>query len=72
MDNNTYYDCTCYYFNDDLMLCKDCSKRVDDVEPTVQTHLNEFKPVVHAKTWKNNKKNTNQKMIMFISLFLIQ
>ena len=49
------------YFNDGLILCEECNNRVDDVETTIEKHLNEFKPVVHAKRWKNNKKNRNKK-----------
>ena len=57
MDNSTYYYCKCYSFNDELILCKDCSKWVDSVGTTIEKHLNEFEPVVHAKRWKNNEKN---------------
>jgi len=34
MDNNTYYYCKCYSFNDKMKLCKDCSKWVDNAETT--------------------------------------
>ena len=59
MDTSIYYCCKCS-FNDALILCKECNKWVDDVETTIEKHLNEFKPVVNAKRWKNNKKNKNQ------------
>ena len=58
-------------FTDEMLLCEECSKWVDDVETTIEKHLNEFKPVVHAKRWKNNKKN-KIKNIMFISIFIIE
>ena len=61
MDKNTYYYCTCYYFNDELILCAECCEWVDDVETTIEQHLKEFRPLVHAKRWKNNKNNKKQK-----------
>ena len=44
-----------------MILCKECNEWVDDVETTIEKHLNEFEPVVHAKRWKNKKKNKDQK-----------
>ena len=41
------------------------NKFVDDVETTIEKHLNEFKPVVHAKIWKNHEKNKNQKICLY-------
>ena len=65
-----YYCCKCYSFNDEYILCKECSTWVDNVETTVEKkHLNEFKPVVHAKIWN---KNQNQKILMFIYMFIIE
>ena len=45
-------------FNDELILCKECNKWVDDVETNIKQkkHSNEFKPVVHAKRWKKKEK----------------
>ena len=64
-----YNCCTCYSFNDEYILCNECSKWVDNVEATIEKkHLNEFKRVVHAKRWKNNKKNKHQQIIRFISI----
>ena len=40
MDNHTYYYCKCYSFNDELILCEECCKWVDDVETTIERHLN--------------------------------
>ena len=62
MDNNknSNYCCKCY-FTDELILCEECSKWVYDVETTIEKHSNEFKPVLNAKIWKNNKKNKSQK-----------
>jgi len=37
------------FFNAELILCEECNKCVDDVETTIEKHLKEFKPVVHAK-----------------------
>ena len=51
VNNNIYYSCKCYCFNDELILCEGCNKWVDDVEPSIEKHLNEFKPVVQAKRW---------------------
>jgi len=48
-------------FNDELILCEECSKWVGGVETCIEKHLNEFKPVVNARRWKNNEKNKNQK-----------
>ena len=45
-------------FNDELILCEECSKWVVGVETCIEKHLNEFKPVVNARRWKNN---TNKK-----------
>ena len=64
-NNNTYYCCKCDFFQDELILRDVCNKWVNDVEETIEKHLNEFKPVFHAKGWKNNKNNKNQKIIMF-------
>ena len=73
MDNDTYsYYCKCYYFNDEYRLCKECSRWIDNVETTVEQHVNGFKAVVHAKRWKNNKNNTHQKLIRFTSAFIIE
>ena len=36
MDNNAYYYCKCYSFNDELTLCEACCKWVDDVETTIE------------------------------------
>ena len=72
MDNDTYYYCACYYFNDELILCEECCKWVDDVETTIEKHLNGFKPVVHSKRWKSNKDNKIPKIIMFISIFIVE
>jgi len=63
-----YYCCKCYYFSDELILCEECCEWVDDVETTIEKHLNEFKPVVHAKRWKNNKNNQIQKNVYQFSL----
>ena len=49
------------FCNDELVLCKECSKWVDDVETIIEKHLNEFKPLVHCRRWKSNKKNKSQK-----------
>ena len=49
------------FFKDELILCEECSKWVDDVETTIETHTREVKPVVNAKRWKNNKENKTQK-----------
>ena len=54
------------FLYDGLVLCEECCKWIDDVETTVDKHLNEFKPVVHAKTWKNESKNRNRKVPVFI------
>jgi hypothetical protein len=54
-----------------LILCEGCNKWVGDVKTSIEKHVNEFKPVVNAKRWKNNKNNKNQKIIMFISIFII-
>ena len=35
MGNNTYYYCKFLYFNDELILCEECSKWFDDVETTI-------------------------------------
>ena len=35
----------------EFILCEECSKFVDNVETTIEKHLNEFQPVVHAKRW---------------------
>jgi len=57
------------FFTDELILCEECCKFLDDVEATIEEHLNEFKAVVHAKRWKkNNKNNQTQKIVMFISI----
>ena len=69
-NNNTYYCCKCVFFQDELILCDECNKWVNDVELTIEKHLNEFKPVFHAKRLKN-KKNKNQKTVMCISIFII-
>ena len=53
------------FFKDELILRDECSKWADDVEATIEKHLNEFKPVFHARKWKNNKNNKDQKN-MFI------
>ena len=71
MHNNIYYCCRCYFLNE-LILCQECSKWVDDVESTIEKHSSEFKPVVHDKIWKNNKNNKNKKVIMLISIFIIE
>ena len=59
MYNSIYYCCKCF-FNDELILCKECNKWVDDVETTIEKHSNEFQPAVNAKRWKNSKNNKNQ------------
>ena len=51
-NNNVLCCCKCYWFNDELILCEGCNKWVDDVETSIEKHLNEFKPVVQAKRWK--------------------
>ena len=59
-----YYHCRCFYLNDEFILCKECSELVDNVETTIEKHfkyVSEFKSVVHAKRWKNNKKNQKPK-----------
>jgi len=60
-DNNTYYYCQCYHFQDELNICEECNKWINNVEETFDKHLNEFKPVYTAKRWKANKNNTKQK-----------
>ena len=61
MDNNTYpYYCKCYSCKYEVILCKECSKLVAVVETTIEKHLNQLKPVVNAKRWKNNKNNQKQ------------
>ena len=55
-------------FNDELILREECNKWVDDVETTIEKHLNEFKPVVHAKIWKNNKNSKIPKKIVYINV----
>jgi len=56
-----YYYCKGYYFDDEFILCKECSKWLDDVETTIEKHVNAFKPVVSCKRWKmDQKKNQNQ------------
>ena len=60
-NSNTYYCCQCYFFQDELILCDECDKWVNDVEEKIEKHLNGFKPVFHAKIWKANKKNKNRK-----------
>jgi hypothetical protein len=37
-----YYYCKGYYFDDEFILCKECSKWLDDVETTIEKHLTEF------------------------------
>ena len=37
-----YYYCKGYYFDDESILCEECSKSLDDVETTIEKHLNEF------------------------------
>ena len=54
-DNNTYCYCQCYHFQDELIVCDECEKWINVVEETIEKHLNVFKPVYNAKTWKNNK-----------------
>ena len=51
--------------NDELILCKECNTWVDDVETSVEKHLDEFKPGVNAKRWKNNKNNNNQQKCLY-------
>ena len=70
-DNNTYYYCQCDIFQDELIWCEECDKWINAVEEAIEKHLNEFKPVYHAERWKNNKSNKNQKIIMWISIFII-
>ena len=69
MDNITYsYYCKFFYFNDELILCEECPTWVDNVETTIEKHLHEFKPVVHAKRWKkNNKKKQHQNKSCYIN-----
>jgi len=55
------------FFNDELILCEECSKLADDVETSIAKHLNEFKPVVNARRWKSNKKNKNPKNHVYIN-----
>ena len=64
--------CKFYPFNDEYILYKECSKLVDTVETTIEKYLNEFKPVVHCRIWKNKQKNQIQKTIRFISVFIIE
>ena len=59
------------FFQDELILCDECEKRINGVEETIDKHLNEFKPVYHARRWKTNEKNKIQKK-MFISIFIIE
>ena len=41
MDKDTYsYYCECYSFNDEHILCKECSEWVDNVETKIEKHLN--------------------------------
>ena len=40
-------------FQDELILCDECDKWVNDVGETIEKHLNEFKPVLHAKKMEN-------------------
>ena len=42
------------------LLCEECSKWMDSVETTIEQHINEFKPVVHAKDGQlvEHKRNT--------------
>ena len=57
-----YFCCKCYYFNDEFIVCKECSTWIDNVETTIAKHLNEFKPVVHCRRWKNKKKSETKKV----------
>ena len=50
------------FLNDELILCEECNKWVDDVETIIEKHLNDFKPVFNAKGWNKNKKNQHQKI----------
>ena len=45
--------------------CVECSEWSDKVETTIEKHVNEPKAVVHAKRWKNNKNNKNQKIGLY-------
>ena len=63
-----YYYCKMLCFQ----LCEECSKWVDGAETTIEKQLNAFKPVVHPKIRKNNKKNKHQIIIIFISMFIIE
>ena len=49
------------FFQRELIFVEECSKWINDVEETIEKHLNEFKPVFHAKRLKNNKNNKTQK-----------
>jgi len=63
-----YYCCKCYWFNDEFVLCKECSKWTDNVQTTIEKHVSEFKPVVSCKRWKMNKrKNQIQKKYVYIN-----
>ena len=46
-NNNIYYYCKCYHFNDEFILCDERNKWINDVEETIEKHLNEFRPVFH-------------------------
>lgn len=58
MDNtSTYYKCKCYIHNEKYVLCDICSTLMDYVDDVFETHkIEEFEPIVHAKRWKNKKK----------------
>ena len=43
------------FFQDELILCDECNKWVNDVGESIEKHLNEFKPVFYARRWKRNK-----------------
>ena len=56
-----YFYCKGYYFDDEFILYKECSKWLDDVETTSENHWNKLEPVVSCKRWKmKQKKDQNQ------------